>query len=79
MSRSFGFKTFGTVYGLANTLSGLFGLVQYPIDLLVKQGLDGDYTPVNIGLLLAGALSSAAITARIWFGTRKPRPAAISA
>lgn len=58
------------VYGLANTLSGLFGLAQWPLDLLVKLPLDGDYTPVNAGLLVFGLATSVALATRIWVGTR---------
>lgn len=39
-----GIETFGTVYGLANAISGLFTLVQYPIDYAVKKKLNGNYT-----------------------------------
>ena len=58
------------VYGLANTLSGLFGLVQWPLDLLVKLPLDGNYTPVNAALLVLGLVTSVALATRIWLGTK---------
>jgi len=61
------------VYGLANTLSGLFGLVQWPLDLLVKLPLDGDYTPVNAALLILGLVTSVALATRIWCGTSSGR------
>lgn len=69
-AKTFGFQTFGTVYGLANTLSGLFGLVQWPLDLLVKLPLDGNYTPVNAALLVLGLVTSVALATRIWLGTK---------
>jgi len=69
-AKTFGFQTFGTVYGLANTLSGLFGLVQWPLDLLVKLTLDGNYTPVNAALLVLGLAASVALATRIWVGTK---------
>lgn len=66
----FGFETFGTVYGLANTISGLFGLVQYPLDLAVKYPLKGNPTIVNVALLAAGVLTTAGVAGRIWRATR---------
>jgi hypothetical protein len=63
-------RSFLVVYGLANTLSGLFGLVQWPLDLLVKLPLDGNYSPVNAVLLVFGLASSIALTIRIWLGTK---------
>ncbi|KAF7977749.1 hypothetical protein HWV62_2836 [Athelia sp. TMB] len=70
-AKTFGFQTFGTVYGLANTLSGLFGLVQWPLDVLIKIPLDGNYSPVNTALLVAGLATSTALASRIWLGTRR--------
>ncbi|GAA99771.1 uncharacterized protein L969DRAFT_52196 [Mixia osmundae IAM 14324] len=69
-AKTFGFQTFGTVYGLMNTLSGLFGLVQYALDLLIKGPLQGNYTPVNVGLLIAGLITSVGLASRIHYGTR---------
>lgn len=70
ITRTFGFVTFGTVYGLANTLSGLFGLVQWPLDILIKLPLDGNYTPINAVLLVLGLITSVSLATRIWLGTR---------
>ncbi|KAG9054845.1 hypothetical protein FS842_003964 [Serendipita sp. 407] len=72
-AKVFGFGTFGTVYGLANTLSGLFGLVLRPIDLLLKSKLHGDYTPPNLVLLGCGIVASSLLTWRVWVGTRPVR------
>ena len=58
------------MYGLANTLSGLFGLVQWPLDLLVKLPLGGNYTSVNAALLVLGVATSIALATRIWLGTK---------
>ena len=58
------------MYGLANTLSGMFGLVQWPLDLLVKLPLNGNYTPVNAALLVLGLATSVALATRIWLGTK---------
>lgn len=65
-----GFKTFGTVYGLCNSLSGLFGLIQYPLDLFVKFTLKGSPTIVNVVLLVLGTTASAAVAWRIKSGIK---------
>lgn len=67
----FGFHTFGTVYGLANSLSGLFGLTLRPLDVLTKNQLNGDYTAVNTLGLVLGALVSAILSIRIWIAHRR--------
>lgn len=66
----FGFNTFGTVYGLANATSGAFGIVLRAVDLWVKYGLQGNYTPVNIVGLVLGVVGSGALSLKIWLGTR---------
>jgi len=71
--RVFGFKTFGTVYGLANTLAGLFGLILRPIDVLLKSKLHGDYTPVNLVLFVGGLVANLMLSWRIWSETRSVR------
>ncbi len=65
------FTTFGTVYGLAITLSGLLSLFLTPLDILTKRGLRGNYTPVNIGLIIAGAFSNAALAAGVAWASRR--------
>lgn len=67
----FGFHTFGTVYGLANSLSGLSGLILRPLDVLTKNRLNGNYNPVNISGLVLGALASAILSIRIWVAHRR--------
>ena len=37
-AKVFGFRTFGTVYGLAMTLSGLFGLILTPLGWSPRPG-----------------------------------------
>lgn len=46
-AKTFGFQTFGTVYGLANTLSGLFGLVQWPLDVLITTLPNDNHPPAG--------------------------------
>lgn len=48
----------------------MFGLVQWPLDLLVKLPLNGNYTPVNAALLVLGLATSVALATRIWLGTK---------
>lgn len=57
-AKAFGFETFGTVYGLAMTVSGGIGVVLNPLDRLVKGKLGGDYTPINVVLLVLGFVST---------------------
>jgi len=72
-AKVFGFKTFGTVYGLANTLAGLFGLILRPIDVLLKSKLHGDYTPVNLVLFVGGLVANVMLSWRVWSETRSVR------
>ncbi|KAH8922086.1 MFS general substrate transporter [Atractiella rhizophila] len=64
-SKVFGFETFGTVYGLANTIAGLLGLSQASLDQAVKYRFDGNYDSVNTGLLILGSLSAALLAWRV--------------
>lgn len=72
-AKVFGFANFGKVYGLAMTLSGAFGLLLSPMDLLTKETFRGNYTPVNTILLVLGLASNLALTAKIWTHTRNSR------
>ena len=65
------FETFGTVYGLAMTLSGLFGLLLTPMDLLTKNALGGNFTPINVILLVLGLTSAVGMYWRVWSYTRQ--------
>jgi len=67
----FGFATFGTVYGLANSIAGAFGLILRPIDLLLKSKLHGDYTPPNVVLMGCGIIASILLSWKVWSGTRR--------
>lgn len=52
VSRTFGFRTFGRLYGLLFTLSGLFSLCQYYLDYAVQREFHGDYKPIDYLLIL---------------------------
>jgi hypothetical protein len=65
------FETFGTVYGLAMTLSGLLGLLLTPMDLLTKNTLGGNFTPINVILLVLGAISATGLYWRVWSHVRE--------
>lgn len=53
-AKVFGFRTFGTVYGLIICLSGLLNFSQSALDLLFHRTFRGDPAPVNIMLLVLG-------------------------
>jgi len=52
-AKVFGFRTFGTVYGLIICLAGLFNFSQSGLDAVMHKVCKGNPVPVNIGLLLA--------------------------
>jgi len=70
-AKVFGFETFGTVYGLVMTISGLFGLILTPLDILTKGPLNGSYTPVNVVLMVLGVVASSTLALKVWSYTRK--------
>ncbi|KAI9743126.1 MAG: hypothetical protein M1818_003421 [Claussenomyces sp. TS43310] len=51
-AKVFGFRTFGTVYGLIICLAGLGNLSQSGLDALLHKVCRGNPVPVNLGLLL---------------------------
>lgn len=67
------FVTFGRLYGLAMTISGVLGLILTPMDILTQKHLNGNYYPINITLIVVGALTNIAIAVRLWTYTRKGR------
>ena len=72
-AKVFGFANFGKVYGLAMTLSGAVGLLLTPFDLLTKNHYHGNFTPVNIMLLVAGMITNLALIVKLWSHSRKGR------
>ncbi|KAF5020697.1 hypothetical protein F66182_7259 [Fusarium sp. NRRL 66182] len=53
-AKVFGFRTFGTVYGLIICLSGLLNFSQSGLDVLFHQTFNGNPVPVDIMLLTIG-------------------------
>jgi len=52
----FGFRRFGTLYGVMNIINGIFGLGQYLLNWLVYSAFDGDFFQVNFGMTFMTAL-----------------------
>ncbi len=44
----FGFKNFGKMVAVDNTVNGLFGLLQLPLTNWALHGLHGNFTAINI-------------------------------
>jgi hypothetical protein len=73
IAASHSFVTFGRLYGLAMTLSGLLGLLLTPMDILTQKHLNGNYHPINITLIAVGAVTNIAVAVRLWLHSRKGR------
>jgi len=67
-AKVFGFRTFGTVYGLIICLAGLFNFSQSGLDALTHKVFDGNPIPVNLGLLGAALVVGSALV--IYVGVR---------
>ena len=52
------------------TLSGLLGLLLTPMDILTKNTFKGDYTPINVILVILGFVSAVGMYWRVWSYTR---------
>ena len=73
-AKVFGFRTFGTVYGLIICLSGLFNFSQSVLDALTYKKFHGNPVPVNIGLLSAAFVVGLALVLYVGvmaYGMRK--------
>ncbi|KAI0451483.1 amino acid transporter [Xylaria acuta] len=53
-TKVFGFTTFGRLYGAITCISGVLTFSQSGIDVLIHGPLDGNPTPINIALTVAG-------------------------
>ncbi len=60
-AKVFGFRTFGTVYGLIICLSGLFNFSQSGFDALLHKVFHNNPVPINLALLSAALLVGAAL------------------
>ncbi len=60
-AKVFGFRTFGTVYGLTICLAGLGNFSQSLLDTLTMKVFKGDPIPVNIGLMSAALVVGVAL------------------
>jgi phosphatidylserine synthase len=70
-AKVFGFRTFGTVYGLIICLSGLLNLSQSGLDVLFHNTFNGDPVPVNLMLLFAGLLIGTILVIFVTVQSRK--------
>jgi MFS family permease len=55
-AKVFGFRTFGTVYGLIICLSGVFNFSQSALDVLFHMTFNGNPVPVDLMLLALGLI-----------------------
>lgn len=69
-ARVFGFAHFGTVYGLAMSVSGVVGVANAGLDVWVKGGLGGNFVPVDVGYVVAGLVTGAVLVGMVWRATR---------
>lgn len=70
-AKVFGFRTFGTVYGLIICLSGLFNFSQSGLDVLFHQTFHGNPVPVDIMLLLLGLIIGVALVSFVAVQVRR--------
>lgn len=70
-TKVFGFATFGRIYGAITCLSGLFNFSQSALDALTHGPLDGDPTPINIAMAVAGTLCGLLLTGWVVFKGRE--------
>lgn len=61
--------------GLAFTLSGFIGLALTPMDILTQTTFKGNYNPINIFLIVAGAITNLAVAIKVWMYVKKGRVA----
>lgn len=70
-AKVFGFRTFGTVYGLIICLSGLLNFSQSGLDVLFHQTFNGNPVPVDIMLLVIGLAIGVALVVFVAVRLRK--------
>ncbi|KAF7559588.1 hypothetical protein G7046_g4554 [Stylonectria norvegica] len=72
-AKVFGFRTFGTVYGLIICLSGLFNLSQSGLDILFHETFGGNPVPVDLILLFAALLAGVSLISYVGVQLRRMR------
>lgn len=72
-AKVFGFRTFGTVYGLIICLSGLFNFSQSALDVLFHKTFHGNPVPVNLILLTLGLAIGTALVIFVGVELRRMR------
>lgn len=72
-AKVFGFKTFGTVYGLIICLSGLFNFSQSGLDMLFHETFDNNPVPVDLMLLALGFFAGLALILYVVAKSRRMR------
>ncbi|ENH71857.1 Protein FMP42 [Fusarium oxysporum f. sp. cubense race 1] len=70
-AKVFGFRTFGTVYGLIICLSGLLNFSQSGLDVLFHETFNGNPVPVDIMLLVIGLVIGVALVVFVAAQLRK--------
>ncbi|KAG5752681.1 hypothetical protein H9Q70_004678 [Fusarium xylarioides] len=70
-AKVFGFRTFGTVYGLIICLSGLLNFSQSGLDILFHETFNGNPVPVDIMLLVIGLVIGVALVVFVAAQLRK--------
>ncbi|GKU18920.1 unnamed protein product [Fusarium langsethiae] len=70
-AKVFGFRTFGTVYGLIICLSGLLNFSQSGLDVLFHQTFNGNPVPVDVMLLVIGLVVGVALVVFVAMELRK--------
>lgn len=70
-AKVFGFRTFGTVYGLIICLSGLFNFSQSALDVLFHITFNGNPVPVDLILLALGLVIGIALVTFVAVQSRR--------
>ncbi|KAI9171917.1 Protein FMP42 [Paramyrothecium foliicola] len=78
-AKVFGFRTFGTVYGLIICLSGVFNFSQSALDVLFHMTFNGNPVPVDLMLLALGLVIGIALVSFVISRGRERRLAAVLA
>ncbi|KAI0161477.1 major facilitator superfamily domain-containing protein [Xylariaceae sp. FL1272] len=72
-TKIFGFATFGRLYGAITCISGVLSFSQSGIDMLVHGPLNGNPTPINVAMAIAGTGIGLYLTFFVAIKTREYR------